>query len=414
MDERISQEGQDYIQLEKRGNQARCNWKEVPMNDPLKKHRKRFRIWKNNRRLERELNHYCSIFKSNGMTIPDTAFIRQTIKSKFPNLKLKSKGDLQILAIYHHYNWENESLKPSLDKFGTVRHYDWGDDFNHQERAWHRSIKSKMNDELIRRVKLWIKEDSTDVIFTYLSGEIVTPETVREIANIGIPMVNLCLNDKEAFVGKVKNGLAMGARDISRYFGLCWTSTEDALKKYCVEGALPIYLPEGANLDIHKPYDLKKAIDVSFVGQRYGNRPEVIRKLNDCGIRVEAYGYGWPNGSLSTEEMVKMYSRSKINLGFGGVAGYKDRYCLKGRDFEIPMSGGLYLTEYHSELAGFYNFGTEIMVYKDFNDLLSKIRYLLLNPKEADEIRKKGMLRARREHTWEKRFEAIFKCFGII
>ena len=119
---RKNQEGQDFIQLEKQGNQTRCNWKEVPMDDPLEKYRKRFRIWKNNRRLERELNHYCSIFKSNGMTIPDTASIRQTIKSKFPNLKPKSKGDLQILAIYHHYNWENESLKPSLEKFGTVRH----------------------------------------------------------------------------------------------------------------------------------------------------------------------------------------------------------------------------------------------------------------------------------------------------
>jgi len=55
-----------------------------------------------------------------------------------------------------------------------------------------------------------------------------------------------------------------------------------------------------------------------------------------------------------------------------------------------------------------------LVVYKDFNDLLSKIRYLLLNPKEADEIRKKGMLRSQREHTWEKRFEAIFKCFRLI
>ena len=94
-----------------------------------------------------------------------------------------------------------------------------------------------MNDELIRRVKLWIREDSTDVIFTCLSGELITPGTAKKFAQTGVPIVNMCLNDKEAFVGKVKNGLAMGARDISRYFGLCWTSTEDALKKYCVRGS---------------------------------------------------------------------------------------------------------------------------------------------------------------------------------
>ena len=384
------------------------------MNDPFKRYRKKIRIWKNNRRLKFELNHYQSIFESRGMTIPDDASIRQTIESKFPNLKPKSKGDLKILAIYHHYNWENKSLKPSLEKFGSVRHYDWYRGFNHQQKEWHRSIKSKMNDELIRRIKLWIDEDSTDVIFTYLSGEIVTPETVREMAGTGIPTVNLCLNDKEAFVGKVKNGLAMGARDISRYFDLCWTSSEDALKKYCVEGAFPIYLPEGANPEIHKPYDLKKTVDVSFVGQCYGNRPEIIQKLNHCGIRVEAFGYGWPKGALSTEEMVKMYSKSKINLGFSGVVGYTNTYCLKGRDFEIPMSGGLFLTEHHPELERCYELGKEIVTYTGFNDLVEKIQYLLSNPKEAELIRDKGRRRALKAHTWEMRFEKIFSLMGLI
>ena len=384
------------------------------MNENSNTYRKRFREWRNYVRLKRELNYYLSLFESRGLTVPDEALIRKTLQTKFPNLKRKAMGDLKIFAIYHHYNWENDSLKPSLEKFGTVRHFDWFDKFNHQNKAWHKSIKPKMNRDLIDRALQWIEEDSTDIVFTYLSGEIVTPHTVKKMSEMGIPMVNMALNDKEAFVGKVKKGLAMGARDICRYFDLCWTSTEDALEKYCVEGALPIYLPEGANPEIHKPYDEEKTIDVSFVGQCYGNRPEILKKLAVQGIRVEAFGYGWPNGPISTQEMVKMYSRSKINLGFSGVVGYKDRYCLKGRDFEIPMSGGLYLTEYHPELEKFYELDQEIVAYVDFNDLLEKIRNLLSNPKEANEIRKKGMLRARREHTWEKRFEAIFKYFELI
>ena len=384
------------------------------MNDPFRKYRKRFRIWKNNIRLMRELNYYYYKFKARGLTIPDETLIRETIKTKFPSLKQKFKGDLKILAIYHHYNWENESLKPSLEQFGFVRHYDWCEEFNHQDKSWQRSIKSKMNDELIRRVKLWSREDSTDVIFAYLSGEIVAPETLKEIASIGIPMVNLSLNDKEAFVGKVKKGLAMGAKDISRYFNLCWTSTEDALEKYCVEGALPIYLPEGANPMVHKPCDLEKTIDVSFVGQYYGNRPEIVQKLKQHGISIEAYGFGWPNGPLSTQDMVRMYSRSKINLGFGGVEGYKNTYCLKGRDFEIPMSGGLYLTEYHPELEKFYELGKEIVTYTDFGDLIKKIQQLLSNPEKANMIRGQGRQRALREHSWEMRFGKIFNLMGLI
>jgi hypothetical protein len=46
------------------------------------------------------------------------------MKKMFPHLTPKEKGKLSIIALYHHYNWENEALKPSLKKFGTVRHYD--------------------------------------------------------------------------------------------------------------------------------------------------------------------------------------------------------------------------------------------------------------------------------------------------
>jgi hypothetical protein len=384
------------------------------MNDPLKKYRKQYRAWKNRLRLRRELDYYHAAFESRQLAVPDEMAIREAIRSKYPHIKARPKGDLNILAIYHHYNWENESLKPSLERFGSVRHYDWGDRFNHQKKDWYNSVRSRMNQDLLGQTKKWIKENTINVIFAYLSGETVTPATVKEISALGIPTVNMSLNDKEGFVNKVKKDQAIGSRDICRYFDLCWTSTEEALEKYCVEGALPVYLPEGANPEVHKPYDEEKTVDVSFVGQCYGHRPKTIKKLEDEGINVEAYGYGWSNGPLSTEEMVRMYSRSKINLGFGGVGGSKDLYCLKGRDFEIPMSGGLYLTEYHPELERFYNLGEEIVTYNGFGDLVAKIRYLLSNPEEAEKIREAGFRRAQRDHTWEMRFEKIFKLIGLI
>jgi spore maturation protein CgeB len=92
----------------------------------------------------------------------------------------------------------------------------------------------------------------------------------------------------------------------------------------------------------------------------------------------------------------------------------KSTYCLKGRDFEIPMSGGLYLTEFHPELERWFDVGREIVAYVDYEDLAAKVRFLLANPKTAGEIRKRGMQRARREHSWEMRFEKVFSLFGLI
>jgi len=384
------------------------------MNDPLRKYRRRFRAWKNSRRLKNEIHYYGSKFDALGLTLPDEKIIRNVIRSKFQNLEPKPKGSLNILAIYHHYNWENESLRPSLEKFGKVRQYDWLETLNHQKNCWHKSINAKMNNDFVSQVKQWIRDDSTDVIFTYLSGGLISPEAIRELNSSGVPMINLALNDKESFIGKIRKGRATGMRDICRHFDICWTSTEDALPKYCVEGALPIYLPEGANPEIHKPYDVEKSIDVSFVGQCYGNRPNIIQALKDHGVSVEAFGYGWENGPLSTEDMVRMYSKSKINLGFGGVAGHQDTFCLKGRDFEIPMSGGLYITEHSNEIERVFEIGRDILTYRTFGELVKKIQYLLGHPDEAEDIRKAGHSRAISEHTWEMRFEKIFTLIGLI
>ncbi len=384
------------------------------MKDPSRRYRRLFRAWRSSLKLRRELRFYNTAFESDELVLPDEEGIREAVKAKFSNLKPKPKGKLNILAIYHHYNWENESLKPALRKFGFVRHYDWLNGLKQPQSSSEKHVKSDTNNGSIRRVRQWVEGDSTDVIFSYVSGGMVTQDSARGLAALGIPMINISLNDKEAFVGKIRNRQATGVRDICRHFDVCWTSTEDAVKKYCVEGTLPIYLPEGANPEVHKPYDVNQGLDVSFVGQCYGYRPRVVKKLKEEGIHVEAYGNGWPNGSLSTEEMVRMYSRSKINLGFGGVAGYKNACCLKGRDFEIPMSGGLYVTEYCSELESCYNLEEEIVTFSSVEDLVAKIRYLLSNPEAAQRIRMGGFHRARAEHTWEMRFEKVFGAMGLI
>jgi spore maturation protein CgeB len=384
------------------------------MKDPLKEHGMRFRSWMNGMRLRRELKGYEAAFATRGLAIPDDSAVRLALRNRFPGFAPKPKGALSIITVYHNYNWEEAALEPALEKFGTVRHHDWFKAFDHSGRNWRSSLKAEMNRDLVVRIGQWVAAERPDVIFTYLSGELVFPGTVQALRSFGVPMVHFSLNDKEHFVGKVRGGLAFGSRDICRWFDLCWTSTEDALKKYCVEGALPVYLPEGANPELHRPLEQQKSIDVSFVGQCYGNRPETIRRLGAEGIRVEAFGYGWPNGTLSTEEMVRLYAKSRINLGFGGVEGHEETYCLKGRDFEIPMSGGLYLTEYHPELRRVYDLGKEIVAYGGFDDLLANIRHLLADPQKAEAIRQAGFRRARRDHTWEKRFERLFTLMSLI
>jgi len=384
------------------------------MNDPLKPYRRRFRLWNNERKLRREQCGYAAKFQKMKLRLSGDDELRRELKAVFPHLTPRPVGKIRTIAIYHHYNWENHALIPALEKFGPVRHYDWFDEFNHQNKDWRRTGKKRLNRALPVKMREWMEREPADFIFMYVTGELIDPETLAALRGLGVPMVNMGHDDKRLFVGKVRGGLAFGARDICRYFDLYWTSTEDALMKYRVEGARPIYMPEAANPEIHKPYDLEKTIDVSFVGQRYGNREGVIRELQRSGIAVQAYGFGWPNGPLEIEDMVKLYSRSKINIGFGGVEGHRNTFCLKGRDFEIPMSGGLYLTEDHPELANAFKPGEEILTYTGMNDLTGKIRHYLQHEDEAEAIRRKGRERALRDHTWEARFARILRLLGLL
>jgi spore maturation protein CgeB len=85
---------------------------------------------------------------------------------------------------------------------------------------------------------------------------------------------------------------------------------------------------------------------------------------------------------------------------------------LKGRDFEVPMTGVAYMTTYNHELAQYFEPGKEIIFYKDSNELINKINYYLEHSKEAVKIGLAGRKRALTDHTWEKRWKQLLEICG--
>jgi spore maturation protein CgeB len=271
-----------------------------------------------------------------------------------------------------------------------------------------------MNAEMLQVYFEAHKIQPIDAVVGYLSGQNTSPEILRIMANAGSIIFNFCWDDKLSFRGRKLGGRWTGVAAIASAVDLNLTNTSDSIVKYTGEGGIAVFWPEGADPDIHKPYDIPFEYDVSFVGQKYGWRPRFIKKLRKYGINVTTFGSGWENGPLSEEEMVRVYSKSRINLGFSGVGFSRKLMCLKGRDFEVPMSGGLYLTQDNPELSLVYEIGKEIVTYKDEKDCAEKIKWLLTDQENADKIRKAGRERALREHTWSKRFEKIFVLSGLM
>jgi hypothetical protein len=181
---------------------------------------------------------------------------------------------------------------------------------------------------------------------------------------------------------------------------------------------LGMFFPEAAHPDFHKPYDVPFEYDVGFVGIRYGWRGPFMEKLQGMlepeGVKFGCFGRGWPAGQISDEDLAKLYSRSRINLGFAGVGHSRKLMCLKGRDFEAPMAGGLYLTQNNPDLKLVFEIGKEILTYEDEADCARIIREMLANPGRAEAIRKAGRVRALRDHTYEARWTVPLKIAGLL
>jgi spore maturation protein CgeB len=338
-----------------------------------------------------------------------------------------------------------------------------------EQRAFIEKNRPRLEQALLGQIQKAHGEKAIDMFFSYFYSACVRSETIRAIRDLGIMTVNWYCNASYQF---------NLVEEIAPAYNFCLVPEKCRLDDYRRVGANPIYCQEAANPTIYKPYPLSQKYDVSFVGQRYGERGAYIRYLLDKGIDVRVWGLGWeaPGESaklqlgrnwrklkrlaesdrwktllgrlkggaataslampwseaadgniqipaekcgppLSDEELVKMYSRSRVSLGFSTVGNTHMNSSpikqIRLRDFEAPMSGAFYMVEYMEELEEFFEPDKEVVCYYDKEDLAGKVRYYLSHDKEREAIRRAGHRRAVAEHTWHKRFAAAFCQMGL-
>ncbi len=297
---------------------------------------------------------------------------------------------------------------------------------------------------LLQQVAAAHKVRPLDVFFSYFSTAHVEPAVIRDIGRMGIVTVNWYCN------GSYQFNLVEA---IAPAYDYCLVPEKFRMADYRRIGANPIYCQEAANPNVYRPCTVPVEYDVTFVGQKYGTRPIYIRQLVDHGIDVRVWGPLWQEGfslrrlrgklgearrrfraghrpfyrrdvprercgpPLEDEELIRMYSRSRVSLGFSAVAavplGQEPIKQVRLRDFEAPMSGAFYLVEYFEELMEFFEPDKEIVCFSDADELVDKARYYLKHDAERERIRNAGHVRCRREHTWHKRFEAAFREMGL-
>jgi spore maturation protein CgeB len=252
-----------------------------------------------------------------------------------------------------------------------------------------------------------------DLLLLYVTARELDLSTIRNIRKLGVPIAIISLDDKHTFKDGSIGGI-YSQKMLIPEVDVFLSNSQQAVHWYVAEGGSAYYYPQGADPNIFKKINVPKDIDVSFIGQGYGYRFGFIDKLRNHGIDVKCFGKNWGSDVISHQDKVQIYNRSKINLGIGWTGLSNKMTCLKGRDFEIPMTGNVYLTNFDFELANCYSVGKEILCYTNEIDCIEQIVFVLNNENRMDEIGKAARKRSLNDHTLTKRMIGFLNWMGIL
>ncbi|NJP07934.1 MAG: glycosyltransferase [Chloroflexaceae bacterium] len=381
-----------------------------------------YRRWQLHHDYARRRDQYAARATQQGLVYREAesiAAVRQHLAQRGYTPTPRQIGDIHTFAIVSNESWHHHLL-PDLRELGPLSLFDYvqhgfrWEQF-HPTAPHGLERRRAMNSLILPALHAAHAQRPIDWVFIYASGHEMSASTVGRITTeIGCPVVNMCLDDRQSWVGPWMGDHRAGQIDIAAAFDLSWTSARVACEWYMLEGARPFYLAEGFDANYYAPRLLPNDIDISFIGAAYGYRFAVASYLRRHGVRLQTFGRGWP-GVGWIDDPVAIINRSQINLGMGGIGYSESLTNVKARDFEIPgTGGGLYITSFHPELARHFVIGQEIVCYRSRDDMLELIRYYLAHPDEAQAIAQRGRARCLQEHRWLHRYIHLCQALTIL
>jgi len=325
--------------------------------------------------------------------------------------------------------------------------------------------KERLSSDLIEIFKKENSKKNFNIFFSYLTENDIYPAAIDEIKKNSTPTLNFSCNNIHQF---------SLVESIAKYFDFNLHSEKEAAKKFQNIGANPVWFQMASNPKYYFPIKSVFKYDVSFLGSNYARRSEYILYLLENNISVNCFGPNWlinkPFPQLKSikkeillynltlkkifspdpaarekhidkikllkrnkylrrkyfshmhrpipdERINRLFNESRINLGFLEVITNPDYGIIEQhihlREFEVPMAGGLYITNYSEELAEFYEPDKEILMYSTLEEFIDKIKFYLSHSEEADKVRSAGYQRAIHCHSYQKRFSNLFMELGL-
>ncbi len=214
------------------------------------------------------------------------------------------------------------------------------------------------------------------------------------------------------------------------YFTWSITTDKFSLHKYYKIGISNVIRSQWAAINTNEvpKFNGSYKYDVTFVGAKHPYRKWFTDKLSKKGINIQCFGFGWNNGSLTSEQMNDVFCHSKINLNLSNSNSLSIDYLLssptniahtikskktmsqiKARNFEIPYFNGFQLSDYVPTIEEYFDMGKEIVCYSNFDEAEMLIKYYLRNEEERENIKKLSHKKATSEHGYINRLKEFLR-----
>ena len=178
-------------------------------------------------------------------------------------------------------------------------------------------------------------------------------------------------------------------------------------------------------------YGRRKDINFSFAGSIYGERNSACRYLRRkaglvCfgrGSRMVRLGLPyfrgafkcpWLSGTaLEIQGVYDVWNRSRISYTPLEACTGRKVLQIKGRIFEMGLSGTMVLCEQSLLLERYYQPGREIVTFEGLEECAEKARWYVTHELERVRIARNYRDRTLAEHMWKHRFEDLFRQMGL-
>lgn len=184
---------------------------------------------------------------------------------------------------------------------------------------------------------------------------------------------------------------------------------------------LPIYyLPEACNPRWHRPL-VPAGTEPYFViaGNMYPSRIRLLERLVEKGIPLKLYGPGFPHWlgetavrSAHTGQCVFREEKARVFRSAAGVLNTMhpaEEAGVNARLFEAAGCGAAVLSEFRPTVPELFSVGSEILIFRDFDELVDQAMRLLHDAGLSARIGDAAARRAHRDHSYDLRITTILE-----